>query len=632
MGKYVFRYGFAALLALTSLAFSDSASAQRRVVELSYTPTARAQIAIWVETGDGTFLRTFRLTDAVARRGIGNRPGAMQMNSGYHWPYGRREGVLPIWGHARLSADGAVPFRRVIFQDRLSEGFASRTSADASRDEFYCLSFNRDFSSKETLEAIDPTVDAMACPTTFNSDKGRYLTEADVTAGYAEPFENEMGEDTNMRVMDLTSLYPARRDLEDFGGDDHPDARLFFDETRDAMPTIDAVTMATPAGAERTRHQFTLPAEWANGDYVMYIEVNVEGDYHGSWGPAMYPTPNGESWDIWAETYGYAYRGQPTIVYAIPFRLDAFGGVYTTTDPEGYGEIHGMDGTIRPIDDSIANDPEGSPGSGADRLMLMDGGIRASLQVVPTNVCDGPMPPDACFEECTIDADCETGFVCHLNECLDRCNDAVVTAPSIVGELSAELDPDRTWEFVNLSFDAPSSDREIFSYEVRVARTPYESGTPFDEWGAQAKIAAAVEQALTIDPSLYSAGDAVDAKIGHLEPESTYYIGVRAVAECQAYGPVAMTTVETTQVEFATVSPCFVATATYGTPMAKEIGVLRRFRDRYLMNNAPGRALVEAYYEHGPDAADAIREDATLRAISLGVLDKVVAFADWMTE
>ena len=104
------------------------------------------------------------------------------------------------------------------------------------------------------------------------------------------------------------------------------------------------------------------------------------------------------------------------------------------------------------------------------------------------------------------------------------------------------------------------------------------------------------------------------------------------MAECQAYGPVAMTTVETTQVEFATVSPCFVATATYGTPMAKEIGVLRRFRDRYLMNNAPGRALVEAYYEHGPDAADAIREDATLRAISLGVLDKVVAFADWMTE
>ena len=601
-------------------------------MELTYTPTARAQIAIWIETGDGTFLRTLRLTDAVARRGIGNRPGALQMNSGYHWPYGRREGVLPIWGHSRLTAEGAVPFRRVIFQDRVSEGFASRTSADASRDEFYCLSFNRDFSSKETLEAIDPTVDAMACPTAFNSDKGRYLTEADVLAGYAEPFENEMGIDTIMRLMDVTSLYPARRDLEDFGGDDHPDARLFVEETRNAMPTIDAVTMATPAGAERIRHQFSLPEEWEEGDYVMYIEVNVEGDYYGSWGPEMYPTPSGDAWDVWAETYGYPYRGQPAILYAIPFRLDALGGIYTTTDPEGYAEIHGMDGAVRPLDGSIANDPEGAPGSGADRLMMMDGEIRASLQVVPTNVCDGPTPPDACFQQCTTDSNCEPGFICYRDECLDRCNDAVVSPPAIPGNLTAAVDADRSWEFVNFSFTAPSSARAIFDYQVRVARTPHEPGTPFDEWGVEAKIAAAAEQALVIDPSRYAAGDLVEAKLGHLEPESTYYIGVRAVAECQAAGPVAMTTVETTQIEYATVSPCFVATATYGTPLAEEIGVLRRFRDRHLMNNAPGRALVEAYYELGPSAAAAIREDATTRAISLGVLDKVVAFARWMVE
>jgi hypothetical protein len=48
------------------------------------------------------------------------------MNSGYHWPYGRREGVLPIWAHRRAAAPGAGQFPRVIFQNR-AEGYASRT-------------------------------------------------------------------------------------------------------------------------------------------------------------------------------------------------------------------------------------------------------------------------------------------------------------------------------------------------------------------------------------------------------------------------------------------------------------------------------------------------------------------------
>jgi hypothetical protein len=112
-----------ALFLLCSLV--SAAHAQDRIVEVHFTPTARAQIAIWVETADGTFLRTLRLTEATARRGIGNRPGALQMNSGFHWPYGRREGVLPVWAHRRVAAQ--EPFPRVIFQNRASEGYASRT-------------------------------------------------------------------------------------------------------------------------------------------------------------------------------------------------------------------------------------------------------------------------------------------------------------------------------------------------------------------------------------------------------------------------------------------------------------------------------------------------------------------------
>ncbi|MCA9605784.1 MAG: hypothetical protein KC619_09325, partial [Myxococcales bacterium] len=128
----------------TLLFVAGPASAQdgvARVVEVYLTPVRRAQVAIWVESADGTYLQTIALTQATSVRGIGNRPGASQMNSGYNWPYGRREGVLPIWAHRRADAPAAQQFSRVIFQDRTSEGWASRSANDFSRDDYYCLSF-----------------------------------------------------------------------------------------------------------------------------------------------------------------------------------------------------------------------------------------------------------------------------------------------------------------------------------------------------------------------------------------------------------------------------------------------------------------------------------------------------------
>src|SRR5437879_1617089 len=93
------------------------ALAQQRTVTVELTPTIRTQLAIWIESSDGAMFQTLRLTDAVAFRGIGNRPGAQQMDSGYHWPYGRREGVLPIWAHRRFDATG-LAWQRVIYVDR----------------------------------------------------------------------------------------------------------------------------------------------------------------------------------------------------------------------------------------------------------------------------------------------------------------------------------------------------------------------------------------------------------------------------------------------------------------------------------------------------------------------------------
>ena len=159
----------------------ESPTPANAVLELEFTPVARAQIAIWIERDD-RLVATLRLTEAVSRRGLGNRPGASQMNSGFRWPYGRREGVLPVWAARRAEQPGARPFRRVIFQNRASEGYASRSVDDSTPDDYYCLSFTK---QRSRIDALD----AVTCPSVFSSDKGRFITEADVQRGYAEPYE-----------------------------------------------------------------------------------------------------------------------------------------------------------------------------------------------------------------------------------------------------------------------------------------------------------------------------------------------------------------------------------------------------------------------------------------------------------
>ena len=71
---------------------------------------------------------------------------------------------------------------------------------------------------------------------------------------------------------------------------------------------------------------------------------------------------------------------------------------------------------------------------------------------------------------------------------------------------------------------------------------------------------------------------------------------------------------------------CFIATAAFGTPMAKEVVRLREFRDRYLLTNRPGRAFVRWYYRHSPRLAGYIRQRSWARALVRGVLRPVVWF------
>ena len=74
---------------------------------------------------------------------------------------------------------------------------------------------------------------------------------------------------------------------------------------------------------------------------------------------------------------------------------------------------------------------------------------------------------------------------------------------------------------------------------------------------------------------------------------------------------------------------CFIATAAYGTSAAEEIDVLRRFRDDFLLHNAPGKAFVVCYYVFSPPVADFISEHQLLRTVVReGFVDPAVRVAE----
>lgn len=74
-------------------------------------------------------------------------------------------------------------------------------------------------------------------------------------------------------------------------------------------------------------------------------------------------------------------------------------------------------------------------------------------------------------------------------------------------------------------------------------------------------------------------------------------------------------------------SPCFIATAAYGTPLAAELGPLRAARDTWLLSNPVGTALVDAYYRLSPPLADIIAQQPILAAITRVLLVPVIVLA-----
>jgi hypothetical protein len=363
------------------------------------------------------------------------------------------------------------------------------------------------------------------------------------------------------------------------------------------MPEIDAITMATPSADSNQRIVFNVPEEWPDGDYVAYVEINVEGDYNDRWNGTTQPTPvtPEKQWDTWATGYGYPYRGQPSVVYCADVALGGPETMMASVDePAGsagswqyeddaYGALMPMDG--------MTDDPVGSPGSGADRLELTGNGERLEVLVKPSRSCMGDAPPSA------------------------------ISAL----ELGRHPDERNAHQWARLRFDAAGDDHGVFRYDVRVSTSPITDEASF--MAAMPAKEASIDAAELRVPTEAAQGGAVEVAMGGLVAETHYFVGVRPMDECAGVGPLRVAEITTPKRIFATVTPCFVATAAYGSPLSAEIGVLRELRDRYLMSHALGRALVSSYYAVGPALAGVIGEHDSLRAAVRTALGPVVALA-----
>lgn len=75
---------------------------------------------------------------------------------------------------------------------------------------------------------------------------------------------------------------------------------------------------------------------------------------------------------------------------------------------------------------------------------------------------------------------------------------------------------------------------------------------------------------------------------------------------------------------------CFIATAAYGTDTAKEIDILREFRDKVLLPNSLGTKFVSFYYRTSPPIADFISRHEVLRTVvRVGFVDPIVKILTW---
>ena len=493
------------------------------------------QIVVWVESPDGTYLETLFITKQTGTHGLGNRPGRFDFNSGPLWPYGRRITVFPVWAHRKTPLE----YDQVVFQNT-DENNLSHPFNQSSRDMHFC----------RPMQPTEPSWDALTCasPQASFTDKG-------VLNPSATPRSN----------------YPPRQDIQPAAGMDSSSVAEY-----PGLNTFDAVSQATPLPDVLATVSWPIPEGMATGSYVIWIEVSKEFDHNATYSAATYPSPTGIPWS----EYGEAYRGQPSVVYKVPFTIGTTASKSMTVDYEGYGDPDGQDGLISPPDATITTT---MPGSGAARLAVASrDGDTFRVRVTSRPEFDDSLPG----APTDMEADASAG------------TSALV------------------------SFIAPGDDGltgKVTGYEVR-----YRVGDAVtaENFGDELK---SMDPKVSIEVA--EPGNTQSFTLpGPLLPETEYSVGIRAFDDCHNTGELQVVTFKTPERAYGEVDACFVATAAYGSVMASDVQMLRHLRDSVLRKTVLGELAVEAYYTFGPAVAGVVGESELLRETAREVLEPIVRF------
>lgn len=74
---------------------------------------------------------------------------------------------------------------------------------------------------------------------------------------------------------------------------------------------------------------------------------------------------------------------------------------------------------------------------------------------------------------------------------------------------------------------------------------------------------------------------------------------------------------------------CFIATVAFGSPLSKQVNILRQFRDKFLITNIPGRKFIAWYYRNGPVAAKFVSKHTFVKLVVRIILYPII-FIAWM--
>jgi hypothetical protein len=530
------------LLALAVLAVAPAAraevQAQCHTVTATFVPSDQLQIVGWIEKADKTYVDTIYMTQKTGHYGLGNRPGRFDFNSGPTgndmWPYGRRVSTFPVWAHRHGKS-----FPLIVFQDGFDSDLSHAVDQSTLEHTPYCQPMN--MNDGDPAKRAD--WDAGTCATgNAHTDKG--------------VFDPKGG----------TSLYPPRADVTPSCSDqgcDSPSVPMYR-----AINVFDSVSQATPVGGTSSQMAWQIPPDLPQGDYVLWIEVGREYDFNATY---HFASPANISYG----EYGVAYRGQPSIVYSVPFTIAATDTTASTQNYVGYGDAAGSSGVLHAPDSTITND---TPGSGAQRLQLIPG---SSDRV----------------------------------QVLAKIEHDVIPPANLTGVATTAI----AQTSVTVEFVAPGDDGTlgmVSGYDVRYRTDGPVTADNFDD-ARTSKVLA------TFTPAASGALQTVE--LDGLLPDTDYWVGIRAYDDCRNTSDIADLQVTTAKQVGGYVDACFIATAAYGSRMAGDIEPLRRFRDFYLKTSVLGELAVETYYTFGPAVAGPVGESELLRETARALLAPIVA-------